>query len=162
MPILEDILGQNLKVVFCGTAVGTKSARTGAYYAQRGNQFWEVLFQIGLTPRKLNPQEFHILPEYGIGLTDLAKTHFGTDGGIPRLAFDLKSFRSEIKKSAPKVLAFNGKRAAREFYGRSVNYGRQPELIGSTVVFVLPSTSGAARRYWSQSYWRELADFVRK
>lgn len=39
MAILSDVLGPGLKVVFCGTAVGTRSVQTGAYYAGRGNQF---------------------------------------------------------------------------------------------------------------------------
>jgi TDG/mug DNA glycosylase family protein len=31
------------------------------------------------------------------------------------------------------------------------------ETIGRTEVFVLPSTSGAARGYWNDSYWHDLA-----
>jgi TDG/mug DNA glycosylase family protein len=40
MSVLPDVLKPGLKVVFCGTAVGNKSARASAYYAGRGNQFW--------------------------------------------------------------------------------------------------------------------------
>ena len=32
-PILPDVLAPGLRVVFCGTAPGTASARAGAYYA---------------------------------------------------------------------------------------------------------------------------------
>jgi G:T/U-mismatch repair DNA glycosylase len=39
--ILPDVLQPDLKVVFCGTAAGTQSAQAGAYYAGRGNYFWE-------------------------------------------------------------------------------------------------------------------------
>ncbi len=62
------------------------------------------------------------------------------------------SVRAKVKQSVPKALTFNGKRAAQEFYGRRASYGRQPDRIGSTVVFVLPSTSEAARRFWNKSY----------
>jgi TDG/mug DNA glycosylase family protein len=36
----------------------------------------------------------------------------------------------------------------------------QDERIGSTAVFVLPSTSGAARRYWDESHWHALCAYV--
>jgi TDG/mug DNA glycosylase family protein len=160
--VLPDVLAPGLKVVFCGTAVGDQSARAGAYYAGPGNQFWKVLFRVGLTPRQLRPQEFHLLLEHGIGLTDLAKTRFGSDSSLVASDFDCDALIVKIKKFAPQALAFNGKQAAKEFYNRRyVDYGRWPEPLGQTVVFVLPSTSGAARRYWDESYWRELADFVR-
>ncbi len=59
------------------------------------------------------------------------------------------------------VATFSGKRAAESFFGRPVVYGRQDEKIGETAIFVLPSTSGAARRYWDEAHWRGLAHFVR-
>ncbi|MGQ0662670.1 MAG: hypothetical protein ACT4P2_03585 [Pseudomonadota bacterium] len=46
------------------------------------------------------------------------------------------------------------------FLGRPVDYGRQPETIGPTAIFVLPSTSGAARGFWDERVWRNLAAFV--
>ncbi|MDY7079093.1 MAG: mismatch-specific DNA-glycosylase [Chloroflexota bacterium] len=161
MAVLPDVLELGLKVVLCGTAVGTRSALAGAYYAGPGNQFWKVLFRIGLTPRQLDPPEFRTLPQYGIGLTDLVKTCSGPDNSLSSSDFDIAGFLSKIERLAPRTLAFNGKRAAKEFYDRHyMDYGRQPETICSTVVFVLPSTSGSARRYWDESYWRDFADFV--
>jgi len=50
--ILPDVLKPGLKVVFCGTAAGNRSAKIKAYYAGRDNQFWAVLHRIGLTPRQ--------------------------------------------------------------------------------------------------------------
>ena len=44
MTVLPDVLEPGLTVVFCGTAVGATSAQVRAYYAGRGNRFWEVLF----------------------------------------------------------------------------------------------------------------------
>ena len=55
--VLPDLLTPGLRVVFCGIAVGTPSARRGAY-AGSGNQFWSVLARVGLTPRQLAPAEF--------------------------------------------------------------------------------------------------------
>ncbi len=160
--VLPDILKRNLNLVFCGTAAGNRSARVGAYYAGLGNQFWAVLARVGLTPYQLQPVEFRTLPKYGIGLTDLAKTCHGPDDQIARSDFDVLAFYSKMERITPNIVAFNGKRAGKEFLGHDVLYGRQTEKLGKTTIFVLPSTSGAARRFWDESYWRKLGHFVRK
>ena len=62
----------------------------------------------------------------------------------------------------PDVLCFNGKRAAQEYFGtRAIAYGEQPERIGTTVLWVAPSTSGAANGFWDLSHWRDLAERAR-
>ena len=81
---LPDVLTVGLRVVFCGTAAGVQSARAGAYYAGRGNKFWRTVFTVGLTPRLLEPAEFRTVTQYGIGLTDIAKTYSGADSGLRR------------------------------------------------------------------------------
>ena len=77
--ILPDLLAPGLDIVFCGTAVGAESARRRAYYAGPGNAFWPTLAQVGLTPRRLKPEEYPLLLTFGIGLTDLAKHVSGND-----------------------------------------------------------------------------------
>ncbi len=158
--VLPDTLRPGLTVIFCGTAAGAQSARAGAYYAGRGNKFWRTLHQIGLTPRQLEPREFATLPAYGIGLTDIAKTYSGADSGLRRSHFDADALRTKIETVAPRAFGFNGKRAASAFYGVTVAYGRQPEQIGATMVFVLPSTSGAASGFWDVRYWEQVAAFL--
>jgi len=51
MDVLPDMLAPGLRIVFCGTAVGSASARRRAYYASPGNSFWPTLFRVGLTKR---------------------------------------------------------------------------------------------------------------
>lgn len=160
MEVLPDLLQRGLKVVFCGTAVGNRSARVGAYYAQPTNQFRAVLHRVGLTPRQLRPEEYPSLLRYGIGLTDLVKTVSGNDSALRKKTLDVVALRKKLEQAAPRAIAFNGKRAAMEFLRRPVEYGLQPETVGSSAVFVLPSTSGAARRYWNEQYWLELAEYV--
>ena len=82
--ILPDVLSSGLRVVFCGSAAGMRSAEVRAYYAGPGNRFWPLLHGLGLTPRPLRPQEFREVLAYGLGLTDLAKTAFGPDGRLPK------------------------------------------------------------------------------
>ena len=157
---LPDVLSQGLRVVFCGTAAGSRSAQVGAYYAGHGNKFWRTLFAIGLTPRLLAPAEFPLLPQYGIGLTDIAKTYSGADKGLRTTHFDREGLRHKIEHFAPHAFAFNGKKSAREFFGGAVAYGQQADKIGDTTIFVLPSTSGAASGFWDIAYWQHLAAFV--
>jgi TDG/mug DNA glycosylase family protein len=157
MSVLEDVLAPNLRIVFCGTAVGAASALRRAYYAGPGNAFWPTLFQVGLIPIRLEPERYKCITEYGLGLTDLAKTLSGSDRVLSRQHFDGDGLRAKMRHYRPRVLAFTSKRAAEEFVGRPVEYGRLEDMIGSTQLFVLPSPSGAARRYWSQRPWRDLA-----
>lgn len=155
--VLPDVLRAGLRVVFCGTAAGTASAEAGAYYAGPGNVFWATLHSTGLTPTRLSPAEFEQLPDFGIGLTDICKVLHGSDQEVGTGEFDVTGLEARIAAMEPANLAFNGKNAAHAALGRSVDYRLQPERIGGAEIWVLPSTSGAARRYWSTGPWRELA-----
>ena len=157
--VLPDVLGPGLRVVFCGSAAGAVSARVGAYYAGPGNRFWPTLHRVGLTPRLLAPAEFRTVLRHGIGLTDLCKTESGADTDLSREADDAAALAAKIARHRPGVLAFNGKRAARVFLdAETFDYGEQPQRIGNTAIHVLPSTSGAARRWWDETFWRRVAD----
>ncbi|MDE0111980.1 MAG: mismatch-specific DNA-glycosylase [Albidovulum sp.] len=158
---LPDVFGHDITLLICGSAASKRSAETGNYYAGRRNKFWPTLFQIGLTPYRLEPKEFTKLPEFGIGLTDLAKYFSGSDARLRSGDDDPSSLLDKIGMIRPPVVAFNGKRAAKSFLAsNSVSYGRQENRIGTSVSFVLPSTSGAAAQYWDIRYWHELAHLV--
>ncbi|MEN8613726.1 mismatch-specific DNA-glycosylase [Dehalogenimonas sp. THU2] len=159
---LPDVLAPDLAIVFCGTAAGSRSAEIGAYYAGQGNLFWQTLAATGLTPRKLNPEEFLTLLDYRLGLTDLVKTQSGCDRDLSLSGFDIPGFCDRINRFRPKIIAFNGKAAAKAFFGRSVAYGGPlfDDRIGDTAIFVLPSTSGAARRWWGEERWEDLIKMV--
>jgi TDG/mug DNA glycosylase family protein len=159
-PILPDVLAPNLRVVFCGTAPGTRSAREGAYYAHPGNYFWRVLFEIGLVPRLLVPVEFREVLDFGIGLTDVAKHHFGSDAELPHGAFDAAALERKLARYRPRIVAFTSKNAARAGLAvgsRDLACGEQNLRIAGSRVFVLPSPSGQARGFWDTGPWRVLA-----
>jgi TDG/mug DNA glycosylase family protein len=82
------------------------------------------------------------------------RSRVGDDG------FDVPRQLETLKRHRPGVIAFNGKKAARVVMGRPVGYGQQPEQLAGARVFVLPSTSGAARGYWDEAQWRTLAKGV--
>jgi TDG/mug DNA glycosylase family protein len=147
--VLPDYLKPDLDAVFVGTAVGIRSAAVGGYYAGRGNQFWELLYQSGLTPVRLSPDcSGHILA-YGLDLTDLAKRRASSrDSELLREDFDVAAFIAKVERLSPRWVAFNGKTPAEVVSrylgeGRHVALGRQPWTVATSRVFVLPSTSGA-------------------
>jgi TDG/mug DNA glycosylase family protein len=158
MTVLPDVLAPDLEIVFCGTAVGAVSAEKRAYYAGPGNAFWSTLFEVGLTPIAVSPPDYALLTQWKMGLTDLAKHVFGSDSVLAKRHFDNERLRRLIGEYRPRIIAFTSKRAAAEFVGHTVEYGLLAETAMSTTrLFVLPSPSGAARRYWNQDHWRELS-----
>ncbi|UPG91869.1 mismatch-specific DNA-glycosylase [Luteibacter aegosomaticola] len=161
--ILPDVLEPGLRLVFCGTAAGTRSARDGAYYAHPGNMFWRAVHAVGLTPRLFAPTEYPLMPGLGIGFTDVAKFHHGNDNQLPRDAYDAQTLRSKIERHAPCVIAFTSKQAGMAALGnRRIPIGRQAERFGGAIAWVLPSPSGQARGSWNLAVWQAMADEVRQ
>ena len=161
-PVLPDVLAPGLRIVFCGTAAGTESARQQAYYAHPQNRFWRALHESGLTPRRLAPAEFSLVLDYGLGLTDIAKFVSGLDKALPKGALGrdpCAALRAKIELCAPRALAFTSLTAARQFLGRPrVAPGLQTERIGETAIWALPSPSPLAQWNWDLAPWRALAD----
>ena len=154
--MLPDVLDHGLSIVFCGTAAGDKSAARQQYYAGDGNKFWHILFESDLTKDKLHPILYRSVLHYKLGLTDLVKGKSGMDTTLKRSDFDLAAFREKILLYKPKLVCFNGKKAAEEYLGHKVSYGLQSETIGDTKLYVAPSTSGSANGSWDARYWHEL------
>ncbi|HEX2905624.1 MAG TPA: hypothetical protein VHO69_02100, partial [Phototrophicaceae bacterium] len=87
----------------------------------------------------------------------------GLDKDLSAADFDPAAFRQKIERYQPQAAAFVGKKAGAVYLGRetkTVPYGLQLETIGETRLWVLPSTSGAARGFWDEAWWRELAVWV--
>lgn len=164
--VLPDVLQNNLVVVFCGTAASTISAHKGAYYANGSNAFWRALHETGMTPRRYAPGEFHHLADLRIGLTDVAKTAFGSDSSLSRADFQPDLLSEKIRRYRPQIVAFTSKTAWRAWKQLSaaeqVSYGWQGCGLEPTEFVVLPSPSGAARGYWDIRYWQELAGEYRR
>jgi double-stranded uracil-DNA glycosylase len=164
--VLPDLLRPGLRIVFCGTAAGTVSARRGHYYAHPQNKFWPTLHAIGLTPRPLDPSEFPLLSDWGVGLTDIAKTVSGMDKELPPGSLGREAcnvLHANIMKHQPAILAFTSLTAGRRYLRREAGFGEQSETIGATRLWLLPSPSPAANWNWGahQRWWRALAEKAR-
>jgi TDG/mug DNA glycosylase family protein len=163
---LADILGPGLRLVITGTIAAWDRAEREHYYATPGNVFWLLLHASGLTPRRLEPEDDHLLPEFGIGLTDLVRTEHARRGVAP--VFDLRSFHRALSVAVPSVVAFVSKTAAAA-YARAAGqrqprgYGELPWQVAGRSAFVLPGPSGANNGMplpLRIAMWRDLADFL--
>jgi double-stranded uracil-DNA glycosylase len=165
--VLPDLLKPGLRIVFCGTAAGTVSAALGAYYAHPQNRFWSALHAIGLTPRRLKPEEYPELLQWGLGLTDIAKHVSGMDRELPAHALGPDAcavLEAKVAAAEPKWLAFTSLTAGRRYLRRAAGFGEQPERIGRTRLWLLPSPSPTAGWNWESNkhWWRALADEARR
>ena len=162
--LVPDVLRPGLAVVLVGTAPSRISAARRAYYANPMNKFWRTLFDVGLTPRLLEPREYPLLPEFGIGLTDVAKRHSGVDAALPGEAWAPEELRAKVRTYRPRVVAFTSKRGASETLGLPTGklpYGQQTFKLEGVEVWVLPSTSPLGHNHFQLGPWQALADWVR-
>ena len=143
-PELPDYLRSGLKIVFVGFNPGERSAAIGHYYAGRGNQFWNFLYESGLTPVRLGPEEDYRVFEFGFGLTDLVKRWSKSSSELNAEDYrsGVPSLKAKLLAAAPCMVAFNGKMAFERFQGSQSALGLQPDRLGNSRIFVLPSTSG--------------------
>ena len=163
--ILPERLKPGLKLVFCGTAAGRQSALQQAYYAHGQNKFWKTLYAVGLTPSLFQPHDYEKLWELGIGLTDIAKHAYGMDHQLPRDALGadaVAALKARILKARPAILAFTSLNGGRKVMGPRAVAGEQPQRLGDTRVFILPSPSPLAANHWDIQPWRDLARVVKR
>ena len=141
--------------MFCGINPGRVSAAAAAHFANPRNDFWRLLHDAGFTPRLVDPQEQFTLLDLGLGLTNAAYRTTPGSGDLRRGDFDRDAFEERIRAVAPRAVAFVGKEAYRGLWNERPELGPQLRSIGSTGLFVLPSTSpaNAAVPYAERRRW---------
>jgi TDG/mug DNA glycosylase family protein len=145
---LPDVISTSLNVVFCGVNPGMRSAALGLHFANRSNRFWRVLHRAGFTTKQLEPEQAHLLLEYGFGITSAVArpTVSAADLRRPDYIASRPAFERKIAKYRPRYLAFLGKPALSAFMNqRSVSWGLQPTAFGGSTFWVLPNPSGLNR-----------------
>ena len=153
---VDDLIGYDLKVLFCGINPGLYSGATGLHFARPGNRFWKTLHGAGFTDRLLDPTEEHELLEQGYGITcfvgrttaradELLAEEFVEGGRI---------LEKKVAKFRPKMLAVLGLGAYRTAFNRpAAQVGPQTETLGGTRIWLLPNPSGLNAHY-------QLADLI--
>lgn len=164
--MLDDIVEPGVRVVIAGTIAQWHRTEREHYYATPGNRFWTLLHASGLVPCVLRPEQDHLLPSHGVGLTDLVCTRRSRPGEPP--AFDLAGFVAVIRHADPRAVAFVSKTAAAS-YARCAGerapreFGPVPWTVADRPAFVLPGPSGANNGMplpLRIALWRDLADFL--
>ncbi len=148
-PTLPDILEGELDIVFVGINPGRYSAKMGHYYAQPANRFWHILFQSGLIPSPLKPDDDWKLPRFGMGLTDVVKrvTPGSNDLSLAELKEGGEILRHKIGFYQPRVVCFNGLTGYRAVFQEMGGLGLKSHKIHKSSVFALPSTSPRNTHY---------------
>jgi len=140
---VPDVLAPKLRCVFCGINPGLRSAAAAAHFANPRNDFWRLLHEGGFTPRQYAPSEQFALLELGYGLTNAAPRTTPGSGDLRRGDFDRAHLERIAHTLAPMAIAFVGKEAYRGVFGERPELGPQLRSLGSSALFVLPSSSPA-------------------
>jgi TDG/mug DNA glycosylase family protein len=147
---VSDIIGPDLRVLFCGINPGLYSAAVGHHFARPGNRFWPTLHRSGFTPRLLSPAEERELLPLGLGITNVAERASAAADELTEreLQEGGQRLRQKLMRYRPRVLAVLGVGAYRSAFGqRDARLGRQPVPIGETTVWVMPNPSGLNAHY---------------
>jgi TDG/mug DNA glycosylase family protein len=163
--VLPDYLRPGLNIVFVGINPGLKSAATGHHYAGPGNAFWPLLYESGLIPQPLTYEHDARVLEWRIGLTNIVHrpSRSISDLSLGELREGARSLRRKLLRVQPRIVCFNGKRIFEVFAARTCEFGIQPDRLGSSLLYVMPSTSARTAAYQRGDklrYFNELADLV--
>ena len=147
---LPDVIGPNLRVLFCGINPGLYTAAIGHHFARPGNRFWPALFKSGFTDRLVSPFDELELLKSGLGISNVVPHATATAAELTREDF-IKGGRIlavKVRKFQPRIVAVLGVGAYRAaFASPKATIGEQTGLIHSARVWVLPNPSGLNANY---------------
>jgi double-stranded uracil-DNA glycosylase len=158
---LPDVIRPGLRVLFCGINPGLYTAAVGRHFARPGNRFWPALHAAGFTNELLSPfDERELLPR-GYGITNLVKRASATADELSREEYraGYKQLTAKVRRYKPSVLAVLGLGAYRMAFERpKAVIGRQEEMIGETMIWVLPNPSGLNAHYQAEQLAQLFAE----
>jgi double-stranded uracil-DNA glycosylase len=141
---IPDVLPAG-RVLFCGINPSLYSAATGWHFARPGNRFWPALHMSGFTERRLAPAEQHLLPGYGLGITNLVARATAQAAELTgeELHEGGERLAALVRRERPAVVAVAGVTAYRIAFGRpGTAIGPQPDTLAGARLWVLPNPSG--------------------
>ncbi|MFP4660642.1 MAG: mismatch-specific DNA-glycosylase [Halanaerobiales bacterium] len=157
---LPDYLDYNLKVIFIGFNPGIRSAQTGHHYAGRNNRFWKLLYDSGLTPYQLKPEEDFKLLELGYGLTNIVMrpSKKASDLNKEEYLTGRKILKAKLRKYKPEFACFTGIGVYRNYSDKKdIERGLQDEnehMLSGIKNFVISSPSGLNRTPYQEQLAR--------
>jgi TDG/mug DNA glycosylase family protein len=163
---VRDVIAPDLRVLFCGINPGLYTAAVGHHFARPGNRFWPALYAAGFTDRLLSPFDERELLKSGYGITNVVSRTTATADLLTKeeIVAGGERLRAKVLRYHPKALAILGLGAYRTAFNQpKAIVGRQPDLIGQTVLWVLPNPSGLNANYQPAALarlFRELRESV--
>lgn len=161
---VRDVIAPDLRVLFCGINPGLYTAAVGHHFARPGNRFWPALYAAGFTERLLSPFDERELLKSGYGITNVVMRATASADQLSKdeIIAGGELLRQKVLRYRPKVLALLGVGAYRLAFNRpKAPVGRQDEIIGGTLLWVLPNPSGLNANYQAPDLarlFRELKD----
>jgi TDG/mug DNA glycosylase family protein len=164
VPTLLDLLAPGLRVVFIGINPSIYSVERGHYFARPANRFWSALSASRLSELArtsfgrdlLRPEDDRLLPDFGIGFTDIVKRPTASAAELRAADFATGAPRllDRLDAVAPRVACFQGATALRPFVRYALGlrpttivFGVQPYRLGETRIFLTPNPSPANASY---------------
>ncbi|HEV3170396.1 MAG TPA: G/U mismatch-specific DNA glycosylase [Actinocrinis sp.] len=142
---IPDVIAPGLRVLFCGINPGLWSAVVRQHFARPGNRFWPALYASGFTPRLLGPDEQALLPDLGLGITNVAAraTARADELTTRELREGGRILTAKAARYRPRWVAIVGITAYRAAFDRPrAVIGPQPETLADSRLWVLPNPSG--------------------
>lgn len=168
---LRDVVRPPVSVLFVGINPGMRSAAIGHHFAGYSNRFWKLMYESGLVPEAIGPEDDRRLPEWGYGITNLVpRPTPGIDTLTPTdYVAGERLLRRHVRQWKPALVAFVGVTLYRTVFrpkaSARVVCGLQRERFEGVPVFVVPNPSGRNANFSQQQMlaaYRSLARVVRR
>jgi TDG/mug DNA glycosylase family protein len=148
---VDDLLGDDVRLLFVGINPGLWTAAVNAHFARPGNRFWPALYKAGITSTLVDARhgladaDLVMLRDAGVGITNLVPV--ATARADELTATELRAgadrLTALIEQIRPRVVAVLGITAYRQaFADKAVRQGKQTRIVGGSEVWVLPNPSG--------------------
>lgn len=149
LKLVQDHIIHNLEILFVGFNPSIMSSETGHHFANPNNRFWKILYESGLTPKKLHPSEDYKVVGFQYGLTNIVARPTKAADEITKeeYAEGKEILKNKIKKYRPKIVCYVGKGVYLQYSGKKkAPWGKQEDcVVEGTIDFVAPSSSGLVR-----------------
>lgn len=158
---VRDVIAARLRVLFCGINPGLYTAAVGHHFARPGNRFWPALYAAGFTDHLVSPFAERELLQSGYGITNVVMRATATADQLTReeLRLGAKRLAAKVRRYEPTFLAVLGLGAFRTAWERpSAVIGRQEQLLGKTIVWVLPNPSGLNAHFQARDLARMFGE----
>jgi len=144
----RDRVRPPVRILFVGVNPGLRSAAIGHHFAGYSNKFWNLLFESGLVPEPIGPEDDRRLPGWGYLITNLIARPTPGIATLRRSEYVAgeQALRLKVRRSRPAIVAFVGVTLYRALFGvrpsSRVRCGPQHDEFEGARVFVLPNPSG--------------------